>query len=243
MYKIYNNDCFDIFKKIKNNSIDLILTDMPYMISKKSNFQDGGGSWDGRKTLPKTDFGDWDKEKIDIDTMMYEFHRILKNSGTLIVFYDIFKINEIKEAAEKYKLKQPRLCIWQKTNPIPVNSKLNYLSNSREYFITFVKKSKPTFHSEYDNGFYSYPICHGLERTKHPTQKPLSLINDLILKHSNQNDLIFDPFMGSGTTGISAITNNRRFIGVEKDKDFFEIAKKRLESEDINNEKNNNIKS
>lgn len=234
MLHLFNDDCLNVMKKIENGTIDLILVDMPYIISKKSNF-DKGGSWNDandkkcRKTPPKTDFGEWDKEPLDLDNLLKEFYRILKKSGTLIMFYDIYKMQELKEIAEKHKFKQPRLCVWQKTNPVPVNSKLNYLSNSREYFITFVKGGKPTFNSEYDKGFYEYSICSGKERTSHPTQKPLILINDLILKHSNEGDIVLDCFMGSGTTGVSSIENNRRFIGVELDSDYFEIAENRLE--------------
>lgn len=234
-YCLYNKDCIDVLRNLSEESIDLILVDMPYIISKKSNF-DKGGSWNDandkkyRKTPPKTDFGEWDKEPLDLDNLLKEFYRILKKSGTLIMFYDMYKMQELKEIAEKHKFKQPRLCVWQKTNPIPVNSKLNYLSNSREYFITFVKGGKPTFNSEYDKGFYEYPICRGKERTIHPTQKPIMLINDLILKHSNENDLVLDCFMGSGTTGVACLKNNRNFMGIEIDKDYFDIAKERIEN-------------
>jgi DNA modification methylase len=114
-------------------------------------------------------------------------------------------------------------------NPVPVNSKLNYLSNAVEYFFTFTKVSKPTFNSEYDNGVYKYPICHGKERYEHPTQKPLELMKDLIKKHSNVGDLVLDTFAGTGTTGHAAILLDRKYILVEKDENYFEIIKKRLE--------------
>lgn len=207
----------------------------PYLISKKSNF-DKGGSWNNsnskehRKTPPKTDFGEWDKKELNMDFLFDEYYRVLKPSGTLLIFYDVWKINELKYWGEIHKFKQFRLCRWDKTNPIPVNSKLNYLSNSSEYFITCVKQSKPTFNSEYDKGIYTYPICSGKERTNHPTQKPIALINDLVIKHSNENDLILDCFMGSGTTGVAVLQNNRRFIGVEIDKKYFDIAKERIEN-------------
>lgn len=233
---LIKGDCLKELKKIQNGGIDLILTDMPYIISKEGGFSQGG-SWnnpkDGRyrKTPPKTEFGEWDKEPLDLDSLLKEFYRILKPSGTLIMFYDMYKIQELKECAERFKFKQPRLCIWQKTNPVPVNSKLNYLSNSREYFISFVKGGKPTFNSQYDNGFYSYPICSGKERTSHPTQKPLSLMNELVLKHSNEGEVILDCFMGAGSTGVSAICNKRKFIGIEKEEKYFEIAYNRIKEE------------
>lgn len=130
----------------------------------------------------------------------------------------------MKLAAESNKFKQLRLCRWDKTNPVPVNSKLNYLSNSTEYFMTAVKGGKPTFHSEYDKGIYTYPICSGSERTIHPTQKPLNLISDLVVKHSNSGDLVLDCFMGSGTTAVACIENDRHYIGYENNNEYYRIA-------------------
>lgn len=231
--RLIQGDCLEVLKKIPDHSIDLILIDPPYLISKKSNF-DKGGSWNDskkkecRKTPPKTDFGEWDKKELNMDFLFYEYYRILKPHGTLLIFYDIWKINEIKEWGEIHKFKQFRLCRWDKSNPVPVNSKLNYLSNASEYFVTCVKENKPTFHSEYDKGIYTYPICSGKERTNHPTQKPLSLITDLILKHSNEGELILDCFMGSGTTGVAALNTGRNFIGVELDENYFKIAQQRI---------------
>ena len=205
------------------------------MISRKTNFGIGG-AWNNsddsrcRKSPPKTEFGEWDTKEFDIDTVIKECYRILKQSGTFIMFFDIWKMQELKEIMEKYKFKQFRLCRWDKTNPVPINSKLNYLTNSSEYFITAVKGGKPTFNSEYDKGIYTYPICSGAERTEHPTQKPLILIDELVKKHSNENDLIVDPFMGSGTTGVSAKKLNRSFLGIELEENYFHIAKNRIDT-------------
>ena len=91
-----------------------------------------------------------------------------------------------------------------------------------------MKKSKPTFNSQYDIGVYNYPICSGNERTEHPTQKPLKLMCDLIKIHSNESDLILDPFMGSGTTGVACRNLNRNFIGIELDEKYFTIASERI---------------
>jgi site-specific DNA-methyltransferase (adenine-specific)/modification methylase len=76
---------------------------------------------------------------------------------------------------------------------------------------------------------YNYPICHGKERTEHPTQKPLGLIKSIIEKHSNVGDLVLDPFGGSGTTAIAAIELSRDFILFEKDQSYFELSKNRIE--------------
>lgn len=236
---IINGDCLEHLNKIESNSVDLILIDPPYLISKSSGFSNysDNASDDLKKKYGKLsiDFGDWDKVELNWDFLFSEYKRILKKGGTLIIFYDIWKSNELKEFSEKYKFKQPRVGAWVKTNPVPVNSKLNYLSNASEYFFTFVKGSKPTFNSKYDNAFYSYPICHGKERYNHPTQKPLSLIKELIEKHSNKGDLILDTFAGTGTTGHASYLLDRNFILIEKEKDYFEVIVERLNK--IKNEK------
>jgi site-specific DNA-methyltransferase (adenine-specific) len=174
------------------------------------------------------DFGDWDKVELDFNYLFKEWFRILKKGGTLIVFYDIWKSNEIKESANMVGFKQPRVCAWTKTNPVPINSKTNYLSNATEYFFTFVKGGKPTFNSEYDNGFYKFPICHGKERFQHPTQKPISLISQLIEKHSNIGDLILDNFAGTGTVGEACVKLDRKYILIEKEEIYFNMIENRL---------------
>lgn len=229
---IINLDCIEYIKNIESNSIDLVLIDPPYGISKNSNFKSHSKLANPdlvKKYNFSIDFGDWDKEEIDWDFLFMQFYRILKEGGTLIIFYDVWKSTSIRLLADKYKFNQPRVCQWQKTNPVPVNSKLNYLSNSIEFFFTFVKGKKPTFNSKYDNGVYRYPICHGNERTEHPTQKPISLIRDIILKHSNPGDLVLDTFAGSGTTGEACLLTDRNYILIERDEKYFNIIKNRLE--------------
>ena len=165
---------------------------------------------------------------LNWDFLFGEYNRVLKKGGTLIIFYDIWKSSDIRESADKYKFKQPRVGSWIKNNPVPVNSKSNYLSNAIEYFFTFVKRGKPTFNSEYDNGIYNYPICHGRERYNHPTQKPLALIKNLIEKHSNVGDLVLDTFAGTGTTGDACALTDRNYILIEKEQEYIEIIKNRL---------------
>lgn len=219
-------DCFDSLKIIPNNSVDLIITDPPYNISRESNFTNG--STNKKYNSISLDFGDWDQSEVNLESLFYEFKRVLKNGGTLIIFYDIWKANKLKSLAEKFKLKQPRVCQWVKTNPVPVNSKINYLSNAVEFFFLFTKGKKNTFNSKYDKGIYQYPICHGLERTIHPTQKPIKLFEDLIKKHSNEDDLILDPFGGSGTTAEACIKLSRKYILIENDSTYYNLILDRI---------------
>ena len=138
--KVVFNDNRFILPDIETCSVDLILTDAPYQISRDSNFYK---NLDNKELKIKysnisNDFGEWDKEHIDWTFYMQEFHRILKKGGKVIMFYDIWKMSVIKTIAEENKFSQPRIGIWEKTNPVPINSKQNYLSNSKEYFISLV---------------------------------------------------------------------------------------------------------
>jgi DNA modification methylase len=131
---------------------------------------------------------------------------------------------------ESAGFKMIRQIIWQKTNPVPLNMRATYLSNSREMAVIGVKVGKPTFNSEYDSGIYEYPIPRHKGKRQHPTQKPLLLFEDLVRKHSNQGDLIVDPFLGAGTTGVAAVRNYRSFIGCDIDANYVEISRERLEN-------------
>lgn len=173
------------------------------------------------------DFGEWDKNFTGLEIAIRECFRVLKDGGTMICFYDLWKIETLKSYLEAAGFVQIRFIEWIKTNPVPINSKINYLTNSREVAVLGVKKSKPTFHSEYDNGIYQYPICQDKGRF-HPTQKPLALIADLINKHSNEGEIVLDCFAGSCTTGVAAVLNNRQFIGCELDAEYYEKAVQRL---------------
>lgn len=229
--ELLNKDCLDFLKDIPSNTIELALIDPPYEISRKTNFN--SGELTGRDTdrfRISTEFGDWDYNFTVLYDTIQEIYRVLKKSGTLICFYDLWKITTLKDFFEKAKFKQLRFIEWIKTNPVPINSKINYLTNAREIAITGVKGSKPTFHSQYHNGVYSCPICHDKGRF-HPTQKPLKLIEELIINHSNENDTILDCFAGSGTTAVACIKNNRNFIGCELNPEYCEKALKRIELE------------
>ena len=228
---IKNEDCLIGIQTLKKNTVDLILTDPPYFITRESNFH-RGGVLDDKFIKMTHDFGQWDEDqsKLPLKELFEQYYRILRMGGTLIIFFDIWKSNEIREAADAVGFKQARVCQWVKTNPTPINSKFTYLSNGTEYFFTFVKYRKGTFNSQYDHGIYRYPICHGKERTIHPTQKPLKLISDLVLKHSNEGDLVLDTFGGSGTTAEACILLKRNFILYESNPEYYEISKKRIEN-------------
>lgn len=225
-----NQSCFDLLKTTPDKSVDLVLIDPPYEVSRDTNFQSGEPKGaDTDRFRVSMDFGEWDNNFTGLDLVIKECYRLLKDGGTLICFYDLWKLTTLKEYFELANFKQLRFIEWLKTNPVPLNSKTNYLTNSREIAIVGVKKGKPTFNSEYDNGIYNYPICHDKGRF-HPTQKPVALLEDLILKHSNENDTVLDCFAGSGSTAVAAHNTNRNFVGCELSKEYFDKTLQRFDA-------------
>lgn len=225
---IFCQDCFEFLGDIEDKSIDLIIIDPPYEVSRETNFASGKETGrDVDRFRVSMDFGDWDKSFWGLEKVIQEGYRVLKQGGTLICFYDLWKITKLKEYLENAKFKQIRYIEWLKTNPVPLNSKVNYLTNAREIALLGVKGGKPTFNSEYDNGIYKHPICHEKGRF-HPTQKPLALIEELILKHSNPTDMVLDCFSGSGTAALAAYNTGRNFVGCEISPEYYKKSLERL---------------
>lgn len=231
---LVNDNCFDFLAGLDDDSIDLICIDPPYEVSRETGFANGkptGRSADRFRV--SMDFGSWDAEGfVELGEAIRECHRILRKGGTLVCFYDLWKITTLRDYFEEAGFRQLRLIEWIKTNPVPLNSKTNYLTNAREIAVCGVKGGKPTFNSEYDNGVYSFPICHDRGRF-HPTQKPLALIEAIIEKHSNPGDLVVDCFCGSGTCAVAAARTGRRFAGCEISPEYWEKGIRRLEAEGI----------
>ena len=181
------------------------------------------GNTSGKKYGYKTDFGKWDNEFsiAKLEEFIKLFYKKLVKGGTCIIFTDLWKIGQLKEIMEKHKFKQIRLIEWIKTNPIPLNQSVNYLSNAREVAVLGVKVGKPTFNSKYDKGIYEYPIQSGKKRF-HPTQKNQKMFEALIKKHSNEGDVVLDPFLGGGTTLFACKETNRIFKGCELVKEYID---------------------
>ena len=221
-----NSTDLELLRSIEKDSVDLVLTDPPYIISKDSGMQqlkNSGKSHKkyGRKYATATDFGQWDKDYTidDLQLAIDEFYRILRPGGSCIIFFDLWKIETLTNALSKFS--KHRLIEWLKTNPVPINSHATYLSNAREIAISCVKGGKATFNSKYDNGIYKYPIYGGKDRF-HPTQKSLPLFEELIKKHSNEGDVVVDPYGGSATTAVACINTNRIYISGEPSEEYFQ---------------------
>ena len=219
-------DFSDFMKSLPKGSVDLILTDPPYTISKETGFKSVVNGV--QRFAVSMDFGAWDHCQVDLAEMAEGFYRALRQGGTAIVWYDLWKIGEIKDAMEQAGFKMLRQIIWEKTNPVPLNMRATYLSNCREMAVSGVKGGKPTFHDQYDRGVYELPIPRHNGKRQHPTQKPEELFAELVCKHSNPGDLVVDPFLGAGTTAMAALKNGRRFTGCDIDERYAQISRERV---------------
>jgi site-specific DNA-methyltransferase (adenine-specific) len=215
---INHQDGLELLRSLEKGSVDLILTDPPYVTSRQSGMQ----KW-YEKTKNNTHEAKTESEWLNLKTLT-EWKQFLRK-GKVARGKRKKKLQECRE-----KFKQLRYIEWIKTNPVPINSKVNYLTNAREIALTAIKKSKPTFNSKYDNGIYKYPIQGGKNRT-HPTQKNLKLFEELITKHSNEGELVLDCFLGGGTTAIASFNTGRSFIGCEREKEHYDNSIDWLERE------------
>jgi site-specific DNA-methyltransferase (adenine-specific) len=224
------NAHYNEVKQNEKNNVEFVKTEAEWESYKAANAiaDDTGkdnymkyGTIYGKKYCVKTNYGEWDANfTMEIlDQFIGEYYKKLSKGGTLIMFFDLWKISGLKELLEKHKFKQIRMIEWIKINPQPLNSKVNYLTNCREIALVGVKGGKPTFNSSYDNGIYMFPLQGGKHRF-HPTQKSLALFEELIKKHSNENDVVLDTFLGGGTTAIASKNTNRQFKGCEISKEY-----------------------
>lgn len=219
---IYNEDCISGMKN-RGGQVDLIITDPPYNISVKNNFH----TMKGRRGI---DFGEWDKD-FDLTGWIKYAVELLKPSGNIIIFNAWRNMGEIAAELEKCGCMVKEMIQWQKSNPMPRNRDRLYVT-SCEFAIWATKGKGWTFNRQrnnFENTIFTYPIVCGKGRL-HPTQKPIMLIEDLIKIHSNEGEVVLDPFMGSGTTAEAALNTGRKFIGYEIDENFYKISCNRIKN-------------
>jgi site-specific DNA-methyltransferase (adenine-specific) len=222
-YKLYKGDCLEIMKDIPDESIDLVLIDPPYLMSYKTN----------RRKDKNHDFcneilGDNDKDLIN--NIFPELFRVLKNNSALYIFCNSNKIDFFKIIVEKY-FKLKNIIVWVKNNWTAGDLKAAY---GKQYeFIILANKGRKLL-----NGKRLTDVWSGFKKVSgnnqlHQNQKPVALLEQCIIKHSNENQVVLDCFSGSGSTGIACLNTNRKFIGIEKDEKYFEIAKNRIENHEV----------
>lgn len=211
--------------KAKNVMVDAIITDPPFNISKTNNFS--------TLNSPRTgvDFGHWDNN-FNVCGWIKEYTELLKKNGCIIIFCSYLYISYIAKELECNGIDVKDVLIWKKSNPMPRNRDRRYVQDM-EFAIWGVKEgakwvfNKPVG-TPYLRSLFESPVVSGKEKTGHPTQKSLKMMERIVSIHTNPGDLILDPFMGSGSTGVAAINLNRKFIGIEVNLEYYNIALNRL---------------
>lgn len=222
-------DAKELIKQLPDKSVDLIFTDPPYNLSPYST---GNIKMSWRKEF-NNDLAEWDKESFIPTEWTDEFQRVLKPTGNIFAFCSYNLLGKWHEAFDVlYDTFQ--FVVWHKTNPPPKLYKAGFL-NSCELIVCMWNKGHTwNFGKQSEmHNFIESPICMGNERVKnpvHPTQKPLKVLNRIIEIASKEGDTILDPFMGVGSTGVSAVQSGRNFIGFELNPAYFEVAKERVET-------------
>lgn len=222
-------DSKNIIKRIPDSSIDFILTDPPYNLGQHST---GNIPLPGRSAI-NNDVAEWDMIDFNPEEWTDEFIRILKPSGNLFIFTSYNQLGRWYNCLD-HKFDTSNFMIWHKTNPAPKIFKAGFLNSCEMIFTCWNKKHTWNFISQAEmHNFIESPICMRPERSsdpKHPAQKPVSILKKMIEIASNKGDVIFDPFMGVGSTGVAALDLGRRFIGIELDESYFNAAKKRIDA-------------
>lgn len=227
--RVLNADSKDVIKRIPDSSIDLLLTDPPYNLARHST---GNIPLPGRSAM-NNDVAEWDMVEFNPTEWADEFVRILKPTGNLFIFTSYNQLGRWYDCLD-HRFDTSNFMIWHKTNPAPKIFKAGFLNSCEMIFTCWNKRHTWNFISQKEmHNFLESPICMKPERLsnpKHPTQKPVAILKKIITISSNKDDIVFDPFMGVGSTGVAALELDRRFIGVELEKEYYDAAKERIDS-------------
>ncbi|MFH2013844.1 MAG: site-specific DNA-methyltransferase [Patescibacteria group bacterium] len=219
--RLYKGDCLEIMPLLEGQ-FDLVLTDPPYNISKQTNFNQGTQARSGM------DFGAWDKD-FNLTSWIPCAVKSLSFSGSIVVFNDWKNLGEINLTLTECGVSVKRCLVLQKNNLAPFNANRLYL-NTCEFALWGTMGKGWVFNV--DNKLHKGIFYANVQnKDLHPTMKDLEVIKQLILIHSNETDLILDPFAGSGTTAIACIRTNRKFVIIEKEEKYCEIIIQRIKDE------------
>lgn len=238
-FSLFHGDCLEIMGKLQEGQFDTIFADPPYFLS------NGGVTCKGGRMV-SVHKGDWDRSRgADAN---HEFNlewlgacqRLLTQNGTLFVSGTHHTIYSIGHALQQLGFKILNALTWVKPNP-PPNLSCRYFTHATETIIwaSRSKKSKHLFNykdMKIENGgkqmksvwTFTPPRKHEKRFGKHPTQKPLQLLERIVRAATDPGDLILDPFNGSGTTGIAAIKHGRRYVGIDMNTDYLDLSRSRF---------------
>jgi len=208
---LMQGDCLERMKDIPDGSVDMVLTDPPYGMSFRSNYRKN------RYEGIKNDEGlDW------LDDFVCQLYRVCTSGSAQYVFCSFHNVDLFKQAFQR-KFKVKNILVWEKNNTSMGDLKGDFAPKVE--FILFMHKGRSLIRGKREPNIFRFSRTGN---NLHPTEKPVDMCEYLISKFSDENDSIFDPFMGSGTTGLAAANTNRNFIGIEIDSEYFSIAESRI---------------
>ena len=216
--KLYNDDCLNVLKGVEDNSIDLVVTDPPYEVIT-------GGRNGGVKGKPSgilTENKQLMKSIPKADLWLSECFRVMKGGTHIYIMTNTLNLTNYLNLIEKVGFKLHNLLVWQKNNTTPNRW---YMKNC-EYVIFARKGFAKSINNPSSQTVHNFDNIIG--NKQHPTEKPVDLMKLYVGNSSQVGDTVLDPFMGSGSTGVACKELNRNFIGVELDKQYFDIATKRI---------------
>ena len=227
MIKLYKGDCLELMQQIRSETIDLIVTYPPYKIitggdsNGKNSIRPKGvlsGNRELMKFIPK--FSEW----------LPECYRVLKNGTHAYFMVNSTNLTEMLVEVEKTGFKIHNILIWKKNNCTPSQF---YMKNCE--YIIFCRKGKAKYINNMGGSKTVHDFNNIIGNKVHPTEKPIELMKFYIENSSEENDTVLDPFMGSGSTGVACVNTFRKFIGIEMDENYFNIAEKRIaEAQELN---------
>ena len=226
MFNVYQGDSRILLKELADNSVDLILTDPPYNVGMHATdiaLKD--------RTDINLRIADWDNQPFEPSEWAGEFIRVLKKTGNIFVFTGHNLFGKWYDALDP-QFDKSNFFVWCKSNTPFQVFKVSFRSSAELVFCAWNKGHTWNYqeHNEMRN-YMETPMCMGTERLKephHPTQKPVKVMERLVKIASNPGDVVLDPFMGVGSTGVAAVGLDRKFIGMELDEAYFNAAKYRI---------------
>lgn len=245
--KLYNMDCLELMKQIPDESIDLICTDCPYHIvsggcsTNTTTFKACSGmlnktrlgcgnqsyKWETKGQLEKLEYIKSGKlfkyNEIKFEDWLPEIYRILKNDTHCYIMINARNFAELQIKAEKVGFKFQQKLTWDKGNAVPNRW---YMNATEEILMLRKGKAKPINDLGTQN-ILRVPNIIG--NKSHPTEKPVHLMEIMINNSTKEDEIVFDPFMGTGSTCVAALRNKRQFIGCELDENYYNTAITRIE--------------
>lgn len=227
MITLYNEDCMEVFKRIKDKSIDLFVSDVPYKITPRGNTGTTGGMLRKNINMKGKVFAN---NCISPEMYLPEVYRVLKDGSHCYIMTNHINLQHILNATTECGFHFIKSLIWIKDNKI-----MGRFYMSQFEYILFFRKGKGL---KINNCGTSDVLMFPNKKLKddkghnlHDTEKPVGLMKVLIENSSKENDVVMDCFMGIGASAIACKQLNRNFIGCEIDKNYFDIAKRRIEND------------